>query len=276
MSQICNLSNGDVWIVTAGQGIFSLSKDYSKATYINSFMDKIGFHFYNSIFQDRNNNIWLGTEYNGLVKYNQKRNEIRVYNKPEINSSSIFSINQDKRGAIFIGHRRDGVMKYNSSEDKFEQINCASDNDKINVHCIENVGGELLVGTDGAGVKIYNPNTNLLYDYSLDYSYSDYHKSKAHAILQDRDKNIWIGLYQKGLFFVPQDKKQFQYYGYRSSTHNIIGDNCVLSILKREDGSLYVGTDKDGLYIINQNGSLLKHFAPTHQLTTSQKVFTQW
>ena len=264
VADICKLKSGEVWIVTAGQGVFALDKNYTSANYINSFMEKVGYHFYNTIFQDKDDNIWLGTEYNGIVKHNLKNDELRFYKQPEIYSNSVYAINQSKDGDLLIGHRRGGVMKYNSSLDKFELVNCASTNANINVHCIENVGGDLLVGSDGDGIKIYNPKTNLLDDYAPLYLYNNYMKSKAHSILKDRDNNLWVGFYQKGLVFVPQNRKTFQYYGYRSMRHNIIGDNCVMSILKGDDGKLFIGTDKDGLYILDEKGEVIKHLSPNN------------
>lgn len=51
--------------------------------------------------------------------------------------------------------------------------------------------------------------------------------------------------------------------GYKSSIHNVIGSNCVMSVYKDHTGTLWVGTDNDGIYAIAPDQTLKAHFVPT-------------
>ena len=44
--------------------------------------------------------------------------------------------------------------------------------------------------------------------------------------------------------------------GYKSSIHNVIGSNCVMSVYKDHTGTLWVGTDNDGIYAIAPDQTL--------------------
>ena len=85
------------------------------------------------------------------------------------------------------------------------------------------VDGQLWVGTDGQGVKIYNPLKDQLEDYRINSASVDFSKGKVHSIMEDRDGNLWIGLFQKGIVLVPKQENPFVYYGSKSIYYNPIG-----------------------------------------------------
>lgn len=80
----------------------------------------------------------------------------------------------------------------------------------------------------------------------------DFSRTKVHAMLLDKAGNLWTGLFQKGVFLSPNYANKFQYWGAKSFYHNLIGSNCVMSVLRDESGILWVGTDNDGIYAIDK------------------------
>ena len=60
----------------------------------------------------------------------------------------------------------------------------------------------------------------------------------------------------------PRPQFGFQYIGAKSPTHNLIGEACVMATRYGKDGTLYVSTDKDGLYAIGPDGTLKRHYTP--------------
>lgn len=51
----------------------------------------------------------------------------------------------------------------------------------------------------------------------------------------------------------------FGYIGYRAGNTSPIGGNCVTSVLFGEGGTMWVGTDRDGLYQLDATGKQLRH-----------------
>ena len=124
------------------------------------------------------------------------------------------------------------------------------------------MGDRVLVGTDGQGLKTYNAASHTLEDVKLNYAPIAFSNGKIHSILQDKDENLWIGLFQKGIVFLPQQINPFQYYGSKSIHNNPIGESCVMSIYQDKKGSLWVGTDSEGLFELNEKDDRFNHFKP--------------
>ena len=81
---------------------------------------------------------------------------------------------------------------------------------------------------------------------------------KESVIIEDRDENRWTGISQKGLLLQYNQKSNFDYIGSESATQNLIGNYCVSAVFRDHDGVLWVGTDGDGLYRIEElkNGKI--------------------
>lgn len=94
------------------------------------------------------------------------------------------------------------------------------------------VNDRLLVGTDGQGLKMYNPAKGELEDYTINSAPINFSDGKIHTILEDKDDNLWLGLFQKGIVLIPKQENPFEYYGHKSIYYNPIGQGCIMSIFK--------------------------------------------
>ena len=139
--------------------------------------------------------------------------------------------------------------------------------DRVQEGALQRVLPDLLVRVglcalvpDGQGVAVYNPENDLLASNPFYSREMDMTKSKPMSILEDRNGNIWICLLQKGLFMQPKAKMDFGYMGDRLGDHNVIGSNCVTSTLVDSHGRTWIGTDKDGLYLMDGSFAAARHF----------------
>ena len=67
-------------------------------------------------------------------------------------------------------------------------------------------------------------------------------------------------MYQHGVYLVPSQKSPFKNIGYHYE--DIIGRCCVSAVKRASNGKLYIGTDNDGIYIIDQENKTSKHLSP--------------
>ena len=121
----------------------------------------------------------------------------------------------------------------------------------------------MFIGTDGQGIKIYNREKNIIEDYGEISAPFDFTKAKVHSIVQDKDHNLWFGLFQKGIVFIPALENKFNYYGFQQLSDNPIGSGCVTTIYKDKNGITWVGTDNDGIYGVDENNHRQAHFYKT-------------
>jgi len=113
----------------------------------------------------------------------------------------------------------------------------------------------LLLGTDGYGIKMYDEVSRTYTNYPLDIPDISQGLQKVHHLMRDKRGNLWLALYQKGVVMVSQGKSMFGYVGAKSTQQNLIGSHVVQSIFRSEKGGLWVGTDGDGLYYVDNDKS---------------------
>ncbi len=257
---ITAVENGDCWIVTSGNGLFVLKGGATEAYYEADISPRLSSNYLNSIYKDANNNIWIGSENNGLNCCHLPSRQVRIFRAPEISSDNISSIIADKNGNLFVGTLTRGVNRYDREKGRFVHINNGDKNPDLVYNMAVNSDNQLLIGTDGQGLKVYNERTNSMTDFEVNTVSFDFSKSKIHAILEDNTGSLWLGLFQKGIVYVPKNQHKFDYYGYKSIKHNIIGSSCVMSLYKDRDNTLWVATDNDGIYGVNEQTNQSVHF----------------
>ena len=117
-----------------------------------------------------------------------------------------------------------------------------------------------MIGYDGAGIAVYNPKTKVLDDNPYYSNEVDLSLAKLVSITEDLAGNLWLGMLQKGVYMQPASTSEFSYMGYKMKNDNLIGQACVISTLIDSHGRVWIGTDKDGLYLLNFDNQLFKHY----------------
>ncbi|NMA73588.1 MAG: hybrid sensor histidine kinase/response regulator, partial [Bacteroidales bacterium] len=204
ISSIIETKNGDVWLSTSGQGVFYSKKGSKKFIYQSKLTLELNSIYLNFIFEDSQSRIWIGSESDGLNMYDPKTRAIKSFKAPHaINSNNISAISEDSQGNIYVGTLTKGLSKLDTTEQKFHSIKHHS-NPQLFIKSIQiDDKDRLYIGTDGQGLMLYNSVDNVIEDYKLNSVPFDLTKGKVHSILFDKDKNIWLGFFQKGLFLIP-------------------------------------------------------------------------
>jgi len=258
ITSIIETKSGEILMSTSGVGIIHSTDNYKSFSVDENLFPKLCSRYLVSLFQDSKGMIWIASENQGLNMYNPANGAIKTFKAPlGIGSNQISSICEDDEGNIFVGTLTGGLFKYSS--DKFVAVAYVNPTISLPVKSLlfDN-NKRLLVGTDGRGIKYLNKGTGRLEDFQMKSAMFDFSRTKVHALRQDRDGNLWIGLFQKGVFLSPNHPNKIQYWGAKSYYQNLIGSNCVMSVYKDSEGILWVGTDNDGLYKIA--GNSVQHF----------------
>ena len=273
ITRIIESRDGEIWIATSGQGVFSIKKgdsDFRPESRLSNLLNSI---YLNSIFEDSKGNLWIGSENNGLNLYNPSTKEIKTFTASDgISSDNISSIAEDEQGNIFVGTLTKGLNKYNTETQKFEEIPYRSNIQLLIKDLLLSKDNNLYIGTDGQGLKLYNKEKNVVEDYEIISAPFDFSTGKVHSILQDRDNNFWLGIFQKGIIFIPGTEKKFNYFGFKSVKNNPIGSSTVMSIFKDREGITWVGTDSEGIYGINEKGNRIAHYQQNASPTSISNI----
>lgn len=259
VTSLVELNDGSLLVGTSGDGIFIIPKGDVLARYFPVLSKKLSSNVITTFFKDRKNNIWIAAEMGGLYVYhpNSGKPELITGNNNFL-GDNVTSLCEDKAGTIFIGTYNRGLFVYSHTDGQMKAV--SGSGRLLITSLLDNYLDEILIGTDGQGVKVYDKKNNSVRDCMLNTFPYEISRAKVHSIIEDRDHNLWLGLFQKGIVFVPSQTNHFKYWGLKQNTNNPIGVGCVLSVSKLHNGNTIVAVDNEGIYIVDKKGKQLAHY----------------
>ena len=151
---ILKRNDGTLLLGTSGYGIKILKINRNGEFSVRNLNEKYNGYNINSLLEDNSGNLWIATEFDGLICVSRDGVEYRYTN---IGRDSINSINlcvADSDGRIYISSVGNGVYGY-SSDGSFKKIY----DTRYPVTSIVQRGSCMLLGTDGDGIAYYDIKT---------------------------------------------------------------------------------------------------------------------
>lgn len=257
-SSIVECKDGSILAGSSGHGVFRFIK-HQNGWALKQELALCRSFFINALYEDRKERIWILSGDKGLFAQ-KKDGSYKQYLTHE-KTGGLSSICEDAAGNIYVGSLQNGLYQYEANTDQFRPIPYPISD--LPVKTLYPVGDtELLIGTDGNGVKVYDTRKRVFQENRLNVTTLAFDRAKVHSITKDRRGNFWLGCFQKGVVIVPAVTDRFKYIGAKSATANSIGTCCVMSLCHDQEGTLWVGTDNDGIYAITSNGKQKLHLAP--------------
>ncbi len=258
VTQILVRRNGDVLVATSGYGILKMAYSGNGS---NKVCHKIqgalkNVNYILNMMEDDRGCLWITTESFKLLKLDSRGHLTQKFNG--LDNIKVRCVQKDGKGNIYIASQQQGLFVMKRGSGCFRRIPVVA-NLQITALFINN-SGEVYIGTDGNGIMVYNPATETVTQNPFFSNDIDLSKSKVSSIIQDTHGNIWMSMLQKGVFMQPASTYAFGYMGPRMGSMNTIGSNCVTSLLTCRDGNIWIGTDKDGAYLLNADRQLIRHY----------------
>ena len=193
-----------------------------------------------SISQDENDDIWVGTEL-GLSRLNTNKRRFERFSNSSYNLENIEKIFNDKSGNIWFKNTA-GIYIFSKSKNKIDCISCGN-NMEINSfsNIFSTISNEIIVSTF-SNLFRYNAENDTLFS-MINTNFSDIEISFVTDI-QEVDSSIWVGS-RNGLMKIPYDLNKKPKI-YKKEKSNSIVDNDIRDI---EYSSL-----KDELWVSTKNG----------------------
>ena len=260
ITDIIERNNGEVWVAGYRTGKIEIDGDNLRLTYLSIHPTNYTSDY---MFEDNENNIYISNGDESIYCAKEEK-QAKVYLTDQ-KRVTVIDLFQDSQKNIYIATIGDkGLMKLNKETNEFEFIP-NKQHPKLAIRSICQVNDEeLYIGTDGNGVKVYNINTGEMTDFVFENCNFNSSTLKVHAILKDNFGNLWFGLYQKGVIMLPVTQTGFKYYGHRSAEKNVIGSAAITSLCRDYQGTLWIGTDNDGIYTLNKEGKPKNHYATSN------------
>ena len=245
VKQVYPLKNKDVAVATSGYGIMLKKQDEQKCHAMKGEVEKL--KYIHKLLEDKRGRLWIITEDGKL--YRKETNGRVTSHFVGTEGVNAQDIQQDALGNIYLASKNQGVHLLRAGSNVFTRISCIGNLPIDNIYISRN--NKLYIGSDGLGIYVYDPQTGFLQDNPLFSRLVNLAKSKVTSIIEDYQGNIWVSMLQKGVFMQSNIQNDFNYMGFRLGNRNVIGENCVTSLSINQGNQVWVGTDKDGLYLFN-------------------------
>lgn len=245
VKQVYPLRNKDVAVATSGYGIMLKKQDEQKCHAMKGEVEKL--KYIHKLLEDKRGRLWIITEDGKL--YRKEINGRVTSHFAGTEGVGAQDIQQDALGNIYLASKNQGVYLLRAGSNVFTRISSIGNLPIDNIYISRN--NKLYIGSDGLGIYVYDPQTGFLQDNPLFSRLVNLAKSNITSIIEDNQGNIWVSMLQKGVFMQSNIQNDFNYMGFRLGNRNVIGENCVTSLSINQGNQVWVGTDKDGLYLFN-------------------------
>jgi len=226
-----------------------------------------------ALFEDSQDNLWVGTDGGGLSLYDRKTDSFTHFshdpNDPKsLPHNSVNVIIEDKQGVIWIGTYGGGLSKL-ISPGKFKNYQY-NKNDSLSlssniIHSIfEDHMGELWVGTND-GLNLFNKETSTFTRYYAEEgTLNSLNNDNVLSITEDKSGILWLGTWGGGLNAFNAETGNFDHYKFED-----IESNRVAYVYVDSSDKLWAGFLEKGLVSFDERNKTLTSITNDHLDPTS-------
>lgn len=264
-----------LWIGTP-QGIFSIPQDNYKQIVRNvddnSFNASDAYHlkiqsiklsgkYIRAIHSDNSGSLWVGTFGTGLKKFDRDDNSYinitdnSISSYDPITGKFISSVYEDTRQYLWIATYDSGLFVFDHQSNRYKR---QLDDPVMTMY--EDKSGILWIGTYTSGVKFYDPRANRFIHYHEEIiNENDKGSNLITSFLEASDGKLWVGTYNSGVKIYStsrgnnNQRKKNSTLRYSPQNSNSLSSDKVISMCESRDGSIWIGTETDGLNRFDKN-----------------------
>ena len=179
-------------------------------------------------------------------------------NRNGLSENCVKSITQDRLGFVWLG-TKNGLDRYDGRQLKHYSVDdAASGRGNHNISALmEDAEGLLWVGTD-KGVFVFNPVSETFASFDESSQDGIQIRNWIAQIAQDKSGRIWMVSPDEGVFRYDTYAKSLQRYSTRRPTED--DSYNPQSICIRPNGDVWIGTDGQGLFLLDQSTGRMTQF----------------
>ncbi|MFC0875610.1 two-component regulator propeller domain-containing protein [Saccharicrinis sp. FJH2] len=260
--------NGDIWIGTffGGVNVF-----YNRPEFIHTFQpdgskNNISGNAVGPIIKD-GNNLWIGTEDNGVNKFNQPKRIFEHYshNNSNLSYDNVHSLCMDHLGNLWVGTFTGGLNLLAKGSADFVHFVNSDDPQSISNNSIYALVNDsfqnLWVGTRG-GLNRFN---------YANKTFERIHENILGGkfiwdIKEDKDGNIWLCTFENGVYFL--DRKNNY-----APNHIDLPVNRTVTLIITTSNTVLIGTEKQGLIVYYPDSRTYKHLTTAENKIPDNTIY---
>ena len=264
---------GDILLGTAGYGLYivkdrevnSAPKNTEK-TNANRYLIKQEKHyaerdsdvFFTHIYEDKHHYLWQSSHLSTFSRFIENKGKIyRKDFKSPCGAPVTFIQHRPQTMLIVCMY---GILYYDYRTGRIADagydFGTFKDNVTINKATFDHEGN-LYISTSEHGALIIKKGSNHVEQ--LENSNSNFNLATAFVndIIEDKDYNLWIGCYKKGLYLLNQRQQTFNTWSFSAQNYSI--GSSVSSIAPGKNGETWCTVQNSGVFCFAPNGKIIAH-----------------
>lgn len=200
----------------------------------------------NSLFKDKNNNLWIGTNGSGLIRYNEETNQSEVFRagKQGLSSDIITSITADHNNTVWVGTFLGGLNAYDGNHFKqyqFDEKNPNSLSSKSVYGVAEDKDHNLWIATLGGGLNKLDPQRSTFTRYTTGNN-KNILSNFLLSLHLGYNNNLFLST-DRGLIWLTEKGNRPPVFHNEIKTDQLSGENCN-NVLLDSRGLIWIATEK--------------------------------
>jgi len=206
----CTDHKGRVWMGTY-QGGLNRFVESSESFVRYQAPDHLEVNDVRSIYEDPLQNLWIGLNQGGVMRYNEQRDTFEP--APNLEMYDVRSIFYHD-GNLWVGTYGEGLIKYDPQTAEAQFYNTFTEPSPFPFHTIFYITSfpddknMIWLGSSDGGLYSFHTNTEEYNEFSEEDGLAN---NKIHAILPDKDGNLWLST-NKGISMFDTERKLFNNY----------------------------------------------------------------
>ena len=257
---------GDILLGTAGYGLYSVKNNGIEKTANNRFTirwerayaERDSDVFFTHIYEDKHHYLWQSSHLSTFTRFIEKQGKVQRKNFKSPYGAPVEFIQHRPQAMLIVCMY--GIIYYDYRTGRIADAGYDLGTFKNHV-TINNAtfdhDGNLYISTSEHGALIIKKGSNKVEQ--LENSNSNFNLSTAFVndIIEDKDNNLWIGCYKKGLYLLNQRQQAFSSWSF--SAQNYIIGSSVSSIAPGENGETWCTVQNSGVFCFDASGKIIAH-----------------
>lgn len=250
---------GNILIGTAGYGLYSISKGQDHIIRQKEYSKKDTDVFFTHIYEDKRHYLWQSSHLSTFTRFQKIGNRIimKDFDSPFGAPVAFFPSKENHLLIICMF----GIADYNYAT---QQLNNAGydmgpykGNITINCAHIDRFGN-LYIGTSESGVLIAHKGSRHFIPLQIENNGKfNLCSSFVNDIIEDKNHNLWIGCYKKGLYQVNNEQQLFDSWSFAAQNYKT--GSSISSIAAGENGNVWCTVQNSGIFKLAPNGKIISH-----------------
>ena len=257
---------GDILLGTAGYGLYSVKNNGIEKTANNRFTirwerayaERDSDVFFTHIYEDKHHYLWQSSHLLTFTRFIEKQGKVQRKDFKSPYGAPVAFIQHRPQAMLIVCMY--GIIYYDYRTGRIADAGYDLGTFKNHV-TINNAtfdhDGNLYISTSEHGALIIKKGSNKVEQ--LENSNSNFNLSTAFVndIIEDKDNNLWIGCYKKGLYLLNQRQQAFSSWSF--SAQNYIIGSSVSSIAPGENCETWCTVQNSGVFCFDASGKIIAH-----------------